>query len=71
MKKKSFLGDFTEEERTITENTVLLVGLLFKMCKTKLVFKDEVTDNNIVNEYAVNKTIQDAKKFIADNGLYI
>lgn len=70
-KRKVFWDDFTEEERTITENTVLLVGLLFKMCKTKLVFKDEVTDNNIVNEYAVNKTIQDAKKFIADNGLYI
>ena len=41
------------------------------MCKTKLVFKDEVTDNNIVNEYAVNKTIQDSMKVIADNCLYI
>lgn len=70
-KGKILWNDFTEEEKIITENTALLVGLLFKMCKTKLVFKDEVTDSNIVNEYAINKTMQDAKTFLTDKGLYI
>lgn len=43
---------FSKDEKTLTNNMVLLVGLLYKMCKVKLVIKD--TDNDELNE--VNKT---------------
>ncbi len=37
--------DFTNEERLATQNTILLVGLLYNMCKVKLVLKQsEVPD---------------------------
>ena len=37
--------DFTNEERLATQNAILLVGLLYNMCKVKLVLKQsEVPD---------------------------
>ena len=53
---------FTQEERTITENTVLLVRLLYNMCKVELVLKSKNKDNiNTINKGAVTKSIDDAK----------
>ena len=37
---KTDWGDFGEEEKTAFENTVLLVGLLFSLCRTNLVIDD-------------------------------
>lgn len=37
---KTDWGDFGEEEKTVFENTVLLVGLLFSLCRTNLVIDD-------------------------------
>lgn len=42
--------DFSEKEKKVTENTVLLVGLLYQMCQVKLVLQAEEADGlNEVN----------------------
>lgn len=47
---------FTSEEQVMTQNTALLVGVLFNMCKVKLVLVAEnETDSNKVNSVAINK----------------
>ena len=52
---------FTNEEQLITENTVLLVGLLYNMCKVELVLKNKnEEDMNIINKDAVAKSINNA-----------
>ncbi len=53
---------FTEEEKLITENTVLLVSLLFKMCKVKLVLKSKDENSfNKINHKGITKSISDSK----------
>ena len=60
-------SDFTDKEKQMTENTVLLVGLLYKMCKTSLVLKDQDGDGlNTVNKNEVNSIVNDAKKILVD-----
>ena len=60
-------SDFTEKEKQMTENLVLLVGLLYKMCKTSLVLKDQDGDGlNTVNPKAVNIVVDDANKILAE-----
>lgn len=46
-------SDFTEEEKKKTENTVLLVGLLYMMCQVKLVLKQDNEELNEVNHRGV------------------
>ena len=47
---KTHWSDFTDDEKQITENAVLLVGLLYKMCQVQLVLKDKDEDGqNEVN----------------------
>ena len=52
---------FTEEEQLLTENTVLLVSLLYQMCKVELVLpsKNE-NEMNTINSAAVERSIQNA-----------
>lgn len=58
---------FTAEEKKITENTVLLVGLLYSMCKVELVIKDKSDDDmNSINKEAVEKSINNANTVLAD-----
>lgn len=58
---------FTPEEKILTENTVLLVGLLYDMCKVELVLKSEDKDNiNTINKVAVRKSIVNANTVLAD-----
>jgi hypothetical protein len=49
---KTDWNDFTEDEKANAENTVLAVGLLYEMCKVKLVIvsKDEGEQNKINNK---------------------
>lgn len=56
---------FTSEEKMITQNTALLVSVLFNMCKVKLVLvaKNE-TDNNKVNSVEIDKSIAEANKVL-------
>lgn len=50
--------DFTEKEKKMTANTVLLVGLLYTMCQVKLVLKnDEEEGLNKVNKAEIDATI--------------
>lgn len=58
---------FTAEEKKITENTVLLVGLLYSMCKVELVIKGKSDDDvNSINKEAVEKSINNANTVLAD-----
>lgn len=51
-------NDFSQEEKLITENTALLVGLLYNMGKVELVLKsDNNANSNTVNEETVEKSI--------------
>lgn len=61
---------FTNEERLITENTVLLVGLLYSMCKVELVLKSEKeNDLNTINKNEVEQSISNAKVILKNNFL--
>lgn len=52
---------FTDEEKRITENTVLLVGLLYNMCKVELVKKSTKKDGvNTINQADAQKAMEDA-----------
>ena len=51
--------DFTEQEKLLTQNSVLLVGLLYKMCQVKLVKK---TDNESREEVNKEETSSAKKK---------
>lgn len=61
MANKTKWADFEEEEKTIVQNTVLLVGLLYKMCQINIVLKSEDENGlNRVNAEIVDKTTADA-----------
>lgn len=58
---------FTLDEKKLTENTVLLVGLLYSMCKVELVLKAKNNDElNRINSEAIQKSINDANTILAD-----
>lgn len=58
-------SEFTDKEKQMTENAVLLVGLLYKMCKTSLVLKDQDGNGlNAVNKNEVNTIVNDANKIL-------
>lgn len=64
---KTDWNEFTDEEKLITENTVLLVNLLFNMGKVKLVLvSEDESEHNKINTEEVNKSIEDAEKFISE-----
>lgn len=58
-------NDFTQQEKKITENTVMLVGLLYKMCQINLVTKAENNnDMNTINVIAVNEAIHNSEQVL-------
>lgn len=58
-------NDFTEQEKKATENTVLLVGLLYKMCQVSLVTKAEnECDMNTINKDAVDEAIHNSEQVL-------
>ena len=61
---------FTDAEKTLTENTALLVGVLFKMCKVQLVLASEgAASVNRVNHVEAERAIRDANEFLNSTGL--
>lgn len=65
--EKTQWSDFTEKEKQMTENCVLLVGLLHKMCKVNLVIKNEQKDSlNTVNKSEINQAVSDAQKILEE-----
>jgi len=58
---------FTPEEKKLTENTVLLVGLLYNMCKVELVIKNENENEiNTINKATVESAINSVETVLAD-----
>ena len=50
-----------EEEKLMTKNLVMLVGLLYRMCRIKLVLKSE-NDLNTVNKTEVDKNSREVER---------
>lgn len=70
VQRKIEWDDFTAEEKKLTENTSLLVGLLYKMCKVQLVLKAKKDgEMNSVNYAEINNTMYLSEKFLKDNNL--
>ena len=68
--KKTNWNEFTNEEKLLTENTALLVNLLFNMGKVKLVLTSENENvQNKVNTEEVNKIIENAEVFLNERQL--
>ena len=69
---KTNWNEYSDTEKKLTENTVLLVGLLYNMCKVQLVRQTmSKTATNEVNEKEINKSIRDAQTFLDDSGLTV
>jgi len=61
--KKVDYNKFSDEQKQITKNTTLLVGLLYGMCKVQLVEKTENGDDlNKINEEVVINQIEQSEK---------
>lgn len=66
--EKTDWNQFTQDERLCTENSVLLVGLLYNMCKVQLVQKAaNQNELNKVNTKEINKSMADAKEILASH----
>lgn len=66
-RKKTNWSDFTDEEKLTTENLVLLVGLLYKMCRVNLVIKSTSNkETNKVNHEDINSAVHDASVILDD-----
>ena len=51
---------FSYDDKVILENTVLVVGVLYNMCKVQLVTKSSDSKQNIINKEGINKAEKDA-----------
>lgn len=57
--------DFSKSEQKMTENLVLLVGLLYKMCQVKLVLQAEEKDKlNSINKEEMDEVIHSAEDIL-------
>ncbi len=57
--------EFSEEEQLATQNAVLLVGLLYKMCQVKIVNKATNENGiNTINKNEINRTISDSREVL-------
>ena len=64
---KTNWDDFTEEEKLVTQNTVLLVSLLYQMGKIKLVKKDTNDDGlNEINHIDARRQMRNADKVLSE-----
>ena len=60
-------NDCTKEEQLIIENNILIVTLLFSMCKVKITIKDNSLEGmNTINQAEVNEKISQANQFITE-----
>ena len=56
---------FSQEEKLNAENTVLAVGLLYEMCKVKLVLASKSeTEKNEINYPAINDALDKSTAFL-------
>lgn len=59
---------YSDQEKQLTENTALLVSVLFQMCKVQLVLTAEDTELNKVNHAEVNRTLSNTRGFMEKKG---
>ncbi len=65
--KKTSWDVFSDKEKILTKNLVLLVGILYEMCKVNLVIKnDDDNSLNEVNRENIIKVCKDAEKLLED-----
>lgn len=65
LRKECDYNNFSDERKLILENTVLLVGLLYEMCKVQLVKKAKNEDElNKINENAAKAQIEKSKQVL-------
>lgn len=58
-------NDFTQEEKIATQNTVLLIGLLYKMCQVSLVNKSDSKDKmNTINHQEIDESVNNADQVL-------
>ncbi len=63
--KKRDWNLFSAEEKLTTENTVLMVNLLYNMCKVQVVLASgNSTEPNRINEVEINKSMNDANTIL-------
>lgn len=70
-KGKKDWDDFDDEEKLITQNTILLAQLLFELCKVKLILKDEVSEYDFVNDDVIDKVTKETDNILRTKKLYI
>lgn len=59
--------EYTIEEKTVVENAVLLVGLLYRMCKVNLVLKDDDGDGqNTVNTVEIEECMSTVENIMEE-----
>lgn len=64
---KTDWGEFDDNDKIITQNTVLLVGLLYQMGKVKLVKESKSEEEvNEVNRQGANKQMKNADKILEE-----
>ncbi len=68
--KEKFVNwqDLSAEEQLIIENTVLVVSVLYNMCKVKLVRKSDFSDENIINRADILKAEKSANDVMKQLG---
>ena len=66
--KKTDWKNFDEEEKLLIQNTVLLVQLLYTMCKVKLLKTEDGAENNSVNAEEIVDTLGTVKSVSEENG---
>ena len=52
--------NLSSEEQLVIENVVLIVGVLYNMCKVQLVQKSNSSEQNVINKTEINKAEKDA-----------
>ncbi len=57
-------NNLSMEEQLVIENMVLIVGVLYNMCKVQLVQKPNCSDKNIINKTEISKAEKDANEVI-------
>lgn len=63
-------NDFTDEQKLSTENAVLLLSMIYKMCQTKLVLKSSEKDGlNKVNTAAINNVVDETNALLKEHNL--
>lgn len=68
--KKTDWNTFTAQEKLLTEDTILLVGVLYNMCSVQLVLSSENdTEPNSINIEEINRTINNTDKLLDERGL--